>query len=259
MRYFFFNGIDSRTYGFVTSIERSMLPDLDTIEIKVPRRTGIYIPKVAGSFRDIGALNFKMKLAIMGNNLTDLRSKIRQIAVWLYNANVDGTAKDLYFSDEKDRIYKVFFTGSTDLDEEAAISEVTLEFIAPEAWANSNVERSLLFTSNALTIVNNGTAPTFPVFRIVPEVAVTDFTLNYAGLKIYMSGRTFPAWEAFIIDTKKAEIYIESSGVSLLPYLSMDSRFVGFAGGSTYPMTVTGAGLGTGIIQARATFTERYR
>ncbi|MFL6557395.1 MAG: distal tail protein Dit, partial [Bacillus sp. (in: firmicutes)] len=217
MSYFFFNGIDSRTYGFVTGIERSMLPDLNNIEIKVPRRTGIYIPKAAGAFREINAINFKIKFAIMGNNLTDLRSKIRQIALWLYNANVDGTAKDLYFSDEKNRIYKCFFGGSTDLDEEAAISELTLEFTAPEAWAWDTVERSLLFTTNALTIVNNGTAPTFPVFRIVPEVALTDFTLNYAGKKIYLSGRTFTAWEAFIIDTKKAEVYIESSGASLLP------------------------------------------
>jgi predicted phage tail component-like protein len=258
-QYFFFNGVDSRTYGLVTGVSRSMLPDLDNIEVKVPRRTGIYIPKKAGAFRDVGALEFKIDFAIMGNNLTDLRSKIRSVATWLYNANVDGTAKDLYFSDEKDRIHKVFFRGSTELAEDTAISEVTLEFIAPEAWASSNVERSLLFSANALTITNNGTAPTFPVFRIVPEVAITDFTLNYAGVKIYITGRTFTAWEPFIIDTKKAEIYIESSGASLLPYLSMDSRFVGFAGGSTYPMTVTGAGLGTGNIQARCTFTERYR
>jgi predicted phage tail component-like protein len=259
MRYFFFNGVDSRTYGYVTKIERTMLPDLDNIEVKVPRRTGIYIPQKAGAFRDVGAAEFKIGFAIFGNDLIDLRSKIRTIAVWLYNANVDGTAKDLYFSDEKNRIYKSFFRGSTELDEEAAISEVTLEFVAPEAWAYSDTARQLFFTSNALTLTNGGTAPTFPSFRIVPPVALTDFTLNYAGVKIYLSGLTLNANEAFIIDTKKAEIYKESSGVSLLPYLSMDSRFVGFAGGSTYPMTVTGAGLGANAITARVDFTERYR
>ena len=233
------------------SIDRAILPEINPITVDVPRKTGLYIP--INNSRIINAAKFKITFGILGNNPTDLRAKSRLIAAWLFNANKDGTAKPFILSDEPTKIYQVWFSGSSDLEEIAAIGEVSLDFIAPDPFAAANVERSQLFTAGSITITNNGTAEAYPVYRIVPTGAMADFTLTAAGNTMYFS-RAFANGETFIIDTKKAEAYLEGSGYSILPYMAITSRFMPLQPGQSYTITAAPAG----SLSARITFTERF-
>ena len=165
---------------------------------------------------------------------------------------IEMARQSLYFlAMNRPKFIKCGLHGSTDLEEIAAIGEVELNFIAPDPFAAANVERSVLFTAGSITITNNGTAEAFPVYRIVPTGAFSNFTLTAAGNVMYFS-RDFANGETFIIDTKKAEAYIESSGANIMQYMAITSRFMPLQPGQTYTITASG------ITSARITFTERF-
>jgi predicted phage tail component-like protein len=155
MRYFVFNEEDSRDYGYILDIERSILPALEPIQITIPRRAGAYIPKKRS--REIGTNGFSVKFGVLGGSRADFRSEARRLAKWLFNANKNGEAARLWFSDEPARIYLAWIDGSTDLEEFEATGEVTINFICPDPFANSTSINTTLFdVGNAKNLVPLG-------------------------------------------------------------------------------------------------------
>lgn len=143
MRYFVFDGVDSRDHGWLMKLERSALPALENVFIKLPRRAGAYVPKKRS--REIAPMTFTVKLGILGNSNEDFRARVRSLAKWLFNANANGEAAPIWFSDEPARIYYVWLEGTTDLEEVAATGEIVLSFVATDPIANSTALSTTLF------------------------------------------------------------------------------------------------------------------
>lgn len=420
------NNVDSRTHGHTLGIERSMLPDITPVQVAIPRRAGAYIPKKRS--RELGILEFKIRLGIIGISRADFRARVRIVAEWLFNLNKNGDAVNLVLSDEPARIYKVWVQGSTPIEQIEDTGEVEINLIAPDPIAQSTALSTSLFdAANAANLImrnfhdfeqetagvafqgqsisivdtaqkrsgtkslkilmretnnngiylgtsstdyhipvtggatyvfsyyafatvpcltqghvafntadaqklysspqitipagvwtrhyftvtapadatlalgrvdcdqawvdlwiddvqlelattgqtlptaykapaavsvkkqmtNNGTYETYPDFRIVPSADLTYIRLSDGkGNYILLTGRTFPAWTNIIIDNKKGEVYFEASGVSLMNWLTIDSRFFKLDPKTTYMLTIeVSAG---GALTARVNWQEKF-
>jgi lysozyme len=116
-RYFTFNGLDSRNFGFlINDILRPYFPPLQITTIGVPNRAGA----LAVNRNEWGVRNIEVDITIMGDNFVDLRQKVRNLAGFLvYMQDVA-----LIFSDEPNLKYNARFNQSaTSLDEIAETAQ----------------------------------------------------------------------------------------------------------------------------------------
>lgn len=148
MRYFVLNNVDSRTHGYALKIERTMLPTIEPIQVAIPRRAGVYIPKKRS--REVGILEFRIRLGLIGAGRADFRARVRTVAEWLFNANKAGEAVNCWFSDEPARIYKVWVRGETPIEQIEDTGEIEFSLIAPDPYPESTALSTTLFdTANA--------------------------------------------------------------------------------------------------------------
>jgi predicted phage tail component-like protein len=255
MRYFYLNDIDSRAYGYVLSVERPLLMDLDTAQVKIPKRAGVYVPKNS-DHRSESALVITVRFGLLGSNRSDFRASIRAFAKFLYDQNKTGEAAGLWFSDETKKIYYVYLDGGFDLEEIANTGEVTLNFIAPTPYAHASSERIAYSEADSITVTNNGTVETYPRYRIQFTEAYTgDITMDKDGDTITLINANIAAWDIIWLDTEKLEAYNETTDTNLMPIVTMDSDFKPFEPETTHTINFTPAG---GVAGFRAYFTERF-
>lgn len=159
MRYFTFNGKDSRNYFSLTNeIKRPYLPPIDVPSVKIPNRAGA----VALKRNEVGVREFEIRATLLALNHAEVRSKVRALAEFL----IYEEDKELIFSDELNRKYMARFSqDSTDLEEIAYTGEGVLKFIAYDPFAYSTVE------NNKTILVSNP--------NLLPAHALTDYTNWY--------------------------------------------------------------------------------
>lgn len=162
MRYFVLNNVDSRDYGYALTIEREMLPPIDPIQMTVPRRAGVYIPKKRS--RDIGSLGFTIRYGVIGSSRADFRSKVRAVAEWLFNLNRAGEAAPIWISDEPSRIYKVWLYGQPNFDDFLDTGEISFTLIAPDPFADSTAISTATFETAAAANLITGGHDSFETF-----------------------------------------------------------------------------------------------
>ena len=141
MRYFTFNGKDSRNYFSLTNkVERPFLPPISVPSMKIPNRAGA----VAMKRNEVGVREFAITATMIGLNHGEIRSKVRALADFL----IYEEDKELIFSDELNRKYFARFTGdSNELEEIAYTGEGTLLFTAFDPFAYNTAESTKTSTT----------------------------------------------------------------------------------------------------------------
>jgi lysozyme len=259
-RYFTFNGLDSRNFGFlINDILRPYFPPLQITTIGVPNRAGA----LAVNRNEWGVRNIEVDITIMGDNFVDLRQKVRNLAGFLvYMQDVA-----LIFSDEPNLQYNARFNQSaTSLDEIAETGAGKLIFSCFDPLAYSTTEQThLLDTAEtglfSYTVHNAGTAPTYPRLRAIPsaDCSFIKFTNVKTGKSITYNA-VWKAWDSLIIDCKNNLVYREADKLSFLENITLDSEFFELvAGDNKITVSNQDATAGTGLAsQCRVYWTEAY-
>lgn len=135
---FSFNGIDSSVFGLVCkSVKRPLLPARKINRVEVLGASGTYdFDSDTYSNRPI-----TMKIAYIGTDYSELRTRAREIAAWLSisipNKAVFDNIPKLIINDEPDKYYIAKVTEETDLDSLYESGTADIEFdCQPFAYSN---------------------------------------------------------------------------------------------------------------------------
>lgn len=254
MRHFFFGGKDSRDFfDFINYINRPFIPPIEVLSVKVPNRAGAISTKK----NDIGIVEIKIGVTLMGLNDGDLRTKVRALSQFLiYNED-----QDFYFSDEVNRIYKARFVGGGEkLEEVAAMGEGELTFICFNPFAYSNAEKSQnTGTAQEFVLTNNGSVEAYPVFRIVPSANVPFIKVkNVTTGKSFLFNATWNASTPFMLDMNINRVYHELTGVNYMRDITLDSDFWSLVLGNNTIRIETALDGSASLSSVRSTWTDRF-
>jgi predicted phage tail component-like protein len=212
----------------------------------------------------LGIRQIEVDVTLMRLNNADLRTFVESVIVpWLFT----DTDKKITFSDEPNRIYYGRLVGDTEIEDFLGHGEITLTFVCADPFKYRDIEQSILFTSptvGATTIFpNNGTAPTYPKFRIVPTGAITwvKFTNQTTGkhLLLHNIDGVLNAWKIVIVDTALNRVYDESNGTRRDNILDLSSDYFPLVkGNNTLLMETNVTPVTSAPMSARLIYTERY-
>jgi predicted phage tail component-like protein len=198
---FTFNGIASTTYLIENNVHHSILPPLAFRSLAVPGRAGVYDFGV-----ELGPREIAIDVTVKSSSQADLRSKVRAIASWLYQADL----APLVFSDEPDKTYYARLSGSTDLEQIVELGRGTLTFVCPDPYAEG-ASRSETITSGA-TVTNNGSVNTFPVVTVMFSGTVGYFKLFKGTQQVYIDC-PFTASDVLVLDFRAAKATLNGSKI----------------------------------------------
>lgn len=222
MRYFTFNGIDSRTLFPITkSIQRPYLPPISVPSFNIPNRAGA----VAVQRNDVGTREITVEVTFMMDSWEDVRQRVREMAAFLLYTE----DKPLIFSDEPHLFYYARFNqDNTDLEEVARMGTGELVFTCFDPYAYELEETT--FTMPDLRIeegvTNNGSTFVFPRFRIAPTGTTTYLKITNVTTGEFMYyNASVPVGSALIIDHANNRIYDEATEENLVRNMTLDSRF----------------------------------
>ncbi len=119
---FQFNNIESDSFNLVCkSVRRPLLPAVKNKRVEVPSVSGVY----DFDYHEYGLRSVNMRVAYIGADYNELRSRARDIADWL---SVSSWAK-LIIHDEPDKYYLAKVTGQVDLQTffEAGVAEIAFD------------------------------------------------------------------------------------------------------------------------------------
>lgn len=230
MKYFEFKTstgtFNSNDFGIlINKIERPLLPPISTQSLVVGKRAGAYLLASV-----LEPLIITVDITMMANQTDqELRENVRELAGILF---VDNGKGELTFSDEPNRFYKAQLTADSDLESVASMGEGTLQFMMGEPYAFSTTEKTATI-STSTTVINNGTIPTYPYFRLTTGVEVYDIFLSNdtTGESMLLLGALAPNLP-IIIDHERNLIYSENTGTGLMHLLDLNSDFFALQKGS---------------------------
>lgn len=173
---FTFDSVSSTTYLSVNRVRHSILPTLSPRSISVPGRAGAYDFGV-----DMGVREIQVDVTIKGTSMSDLRTKVRSIAGWLFK----DVLKPLTFSDEPSRTYYARVIGNTDLDDLMEAGQGTITFLCPSSFADGATQ-NLTIPSAGGTLTNDGTAKTAPIFTVTFTASSTNFKISKGSEFVYV-------------------------------------------------------------------------
>lgn len=159
---FRYNGIHSDTYSLVMkSIDRPLLPPLRKRDLTIPGRHGSY--DFSGNTYDNRILS--MEISYLGNSISALRSRAREISAWLSQTE----NKQLIFDDEPEKYYLAKIYDAISFENLFLIGKTTLGFeCQPFAYSTSESNQTFNITADGqeITIVNSGSVETPQIITI---------------------------------------------------------------------------------------------
>ena len=124
---FTFNGKPaSELIDVVSDIRRRILPPMENHLVSIPGSDGVYDYGF-----DYGELLIEIDMMLVGDNPTELRSRVRDLADWLGQKET----KELVFEDEPNMTYFARLSDSTELEEIIYTGRGTLTFLCPKPFA----------------------------------------------------------------------------------------------------------------------------
>lgn len=209
---FTFNNIDSTNFLKENAVRHSLLPSVENKFVKVPNRNVAFDFGYSFDVRRI-----EIDVTIIGTSNSDLRTKTREIANWLFHEEL----KTLTFSDEPTITYQARINGSTDLDQILHYGQGTLVFVCPNPFG---IGASISATVTTDTIPNAGTFETPPVLKATFTANASEFkiTNNTTGEFVRVI-RDFVLNDVLVIDCENSKISV--NGVSAMIDLDIASDF----------------------------------
>ena len=146
--------------------------------LNVPGMTGAYLEGVETSPRP-----YDVPIRIKANGNEDLQKIKEDLAEWLLHDEM----KELIFDDEPDRTYLAIVDGTLDLDELVRVGKGVISFICdPYKYGP---EKEAIFTSDAVSLDYEGTAPGDPIFELEVLQPVTFAMIQNQNDEYMMIGK----------------------------------------------------------------------
>lgn len=256
MRYFTFNGIDSRTlFPLTNSIQRPYLPPISVPSFKIPNRAGA----VAIQRNEVGIRDIEVEVTFMMDTWEDVRARVRQLAAFL----IYTEDKPLIFSDEPNLMYYARFNQEdTDLEEIAMMGRGTLNFTCFDPYAYELEETTFTMPDLRIedTVTNNGSTFVFPRFRIAPTLTTTYLKITNVTTGQFMYyNAAVPVGSALIIDHAKNQVYDEATEENLVRNITLDSQFFPLVTGENTILIQNQNADGSGVNQSALQIFWRER
>ncbi|KAF0822507.1 distal tail protein Dit [Cytobacillus firmus] len=135
---------------------RSIFAPLRRNLVTVPGMPGAYLESTDTEIRII-----QQPVFIEGKDKYDLRKLEEDLAAWL----ITDKPAELIFPDEPDRVYYAVVDGSLDIEDIARFGKGTITFICPDPYKYGGRLISSINPAEPAVLVNEGSAPTKPIFR----------------------------------------------------------------------------------------------
>ncbi|NRG43289.1 phage tail family protein [Bacillus sp. CRN 9] len=177
------------------------------------KRNLFEVPGVAGAY--LGSSETEVRvitqpITIKGKDTLNVRKLEEDLASWL----ITDKPAELIFDDEPDRVYFALVDGSLDIEDIARHGRGVITFICPDPYKYGREVFSFIDPAEPAIIVNEGTAPTKPIFTftaiqpttfidivkdddymsIGEPVSVEDKTFNPKTRRIYDEMTTTTGW-----------------------------------------------------------------
>lgn len=239
---FSFNGTHSDDFNIImTSRNRQTLPTPNDTYSQIPGRHGSFL--FSGNFSD---RVIEVDCSVVADSLIDLRSKMRDIANWLYNEE----RRELIFDDEDDKYYLGKLEASIDPEQiTSRVAQFTLQFrCEPFAYGG---EQQASFVSDAITVTNPGTFEALPTFKATFTASASELKFIYGGKYIRVV-YGFEAGDLLEINCSTCSIFINGSrAIAKLDW--QNSEFFSLPPGVN-SLSITP----TGVCNASTTFNPRW-
>ncbi len=250
---FTYDGIHSSSKGIiVTSVQRDILPKITSRTITIPGRPGAYYTDSEYDMRQI-----RVEIVFLEKSLTDIRTKVRDIAAWLK----PEVLKPLVFDDEPDKTYLAVLSEGSEIEEIVYTGKGEITFICPDPYAFGSEYNQVIeapnptFTRSSVAYLSDGTqvaanTPRFEQGKFGQAVMVEEGTTNL--LTVNQSSVETDTTGFVTLNSTISRDTVEHwvGGASLKCVTSNISAFEGFyldaaiTGGSTYTASVYVKGSG---------------
>lgn len=232
---FSFNGIHSTSKGIrISNIQgRDTLPEIESRTTQAPSKNGVHYFGYRFMERRI-----TVEINLFGASLSEYRTKIRDLAVWL---NPNNGPQELIFDDETDKKYYAVVTENTDFEGIFAKRVAEIEFLCPDPFAYSIIESSATISNDFATINNTGTAEAFPIITVDFSASATELKIGKNSNEFLRIVRNFVAGDEVVIDFQVGTITYNGT-TNLMTALDINSDFFSLDPGDT-TLTVTPAGV----------------
>lgn len=171
-----YNGVDLSNLIGVTEISGRGPMSQEINRFSIPGRPGSYFQNRRKPERIIG-----VSIEITGNSLSDIRSKVDDL-----NAILDvDVPSSIVFSDEANMIYYGILDGEPDWSEIVFIGKGTLNFVCLDPYKYGQTLNGVFVNDNR-TVVNDGTAETYPIFKgqVINPITYLDIVSEQGYMRI---------------------------------------------------------------------------
>jgi len=149
------------------SKNRQLLPELNDHYVQVPGKFGsILFP------RELADRRIEIDCAFIEDSLTDLRTKARSIAAWLYTTD---RAK-LSFDDDPGKYYMAKLASAVDFEHLALMGQFSLSFVCEPLAYGEQVTTN--FVNDMATVVNAGTYSAPAIIEAIFTAAASEFKVT---------------------------------------------------------------------------------
>jgi len=236
-KFFTFNGISSLGKVIVTSISRSLAPEIGDIMVQIPG-----VPGAKDFGHKIGVRYIGIDIGIIGRSQEDLEQRKRELAAWL----VTKEPKVLTFSDEPGIEYRARITGQTDIDRLFRVGSGRLTFLCADPFRYESQPKTFaadLSNGGSLAVTNPGSFPVRPVIHIKNTAPLPANLCPNPGFETDTSGWTYQntgnSSGAFGRDTNRKHSGVASGRLTKLNTTADIPRvyftLTGYTAGKAYP------------------------
>lgn len=202
-----YKGISSLGFLKVLKVTRSVLAPSQNKFLEMDGvNGGLFISKKLG-----------MKKIEVEFLISDQRQDVRDMADWLDADKPEA----LICSDESDKTDLAILDGDTDLEEMLKAGFGTLIFICPDPYSVGSPSTQSLITGNT-SVVNVGTAESYPKITVVPTVNLTSYTVSNGTESVTVT-TAIASGSTLIIDMFKGKVTL--NGTLIMETVSLTSDF----------------------------------
>lgn len=166
-----FNGISLPSYIKVKEISNPVLPSISQNTVKVSGKPGLI------SFKnEIDSKIITVTVSIIADSPSDLRSKVRSFAAWLYS----DKPQKLILANDPTVYYMAQVSGDTNLDEILKVGQGEIQFICHDPFAYGLQEKAQTLNfkqSDIVNVINTGQHNAYPLLSFTFSQNTTSFNV----------------------------------------------------------------------------------
>lgn len=206
-------------------ISNEIVPTIDYDKVNIQGKDGVLAFK-----SKLGARKFTVKVTLLAQSQSEIRTKCRQIAKWLYTP----IEKPLIFSDEPNITYYAKVSGDINFDEAINLATLTITFVANDPYGYGKMSNLLVLANGDATVYNTGTVSSYPTIQFRSSTNMSGgitFTNDTTEKSMSLVG-SFTSGVLYSVDMSKNTLRNADTGDLLMTQVAIDADFWSLKSGS---------------------------